>query len=81
VLALHRDLAALRRTLEGRARASSPADGILVVERGARVLAMRLYGDAPLPPVEGRVLLWSEDAAYGGDTSADGPCAMIVERA
>ncbi len=93
VLSLYRDALALRRVLGGAAvRASSPASGIVVIERGAHLLACCLKGSGevalPRPAV---VRLDSEALAYGGAAAPlatvprlvrfDGPRALVLERA
>jgi maltooligosyltrehalose trehalohydrolase len=47
--ALYRDLLARRRELDGEARATSPVEGALVVQRGRHVLAVALRGGLALP--------------------------------
>lgn len=64
-LRLYRDLLELRRTLSGRARASSPAPGGLIVSRGPVRLLVTLEPDVRLPWDPGAAVEWqSESPAY-----------------
>jgi maltooligosyltrehalose trehalohydrolase len=71
VHALYRDLLARRRELAGDARAVSPVEGALVVQRGPHVLAVALRGGISLPwplpsPAPGHgvahALIWHSEA-------------------
>jgi maltooligosyltrehalose trehalohydrolase len=81
VLRLYRALAALRRTLPLERSARSPEEGIVVIERGRFVLAARLSGDAPLPEIDGRMILDTEDRQFTTSPDPAGPRAIVVERA
>ena len=59
-----RDLLAVRRLLEGGARASSPAEGALVVERGKHVLLAAFRDGVTLPRPRGATLWNSEREEY-----------------
>jgi maltooligosyltrehalose trehalohydrolase len=93
ILALYRDLLALRAELRGEdARATSPAPGVVQIERGRHVLMALLSGRAEVPvPWPGRVRLDTQARAYGGDAQPlervrdtlllERPRALVLERA
>jgi len=91
VLALYRDLIALRARLDGPVRAESPAEGLLRVERGRHGLAVCLRGSGRVPaPAGAAPRLCTEEARYGGAGGVElaggavrfaGPGAMVWERA
>ncbi len=73
VLRLYRDLLALRRELPPFTSATSPAPGLLLIRRGARALALSLGASGSIPiPRRMRVLLDTEEAAYGGRAQSIG---------
>ena len=78
ILALYRDLLARRRELAGEARASSPVEGALVVQRGRHTLAvaLKVTGElsVPLPGASGAdALIWHSEAPDYVDVSRDTP--------
>lgn len=91
VHALYRALLEARSRLSGPVRAESPAEGLVIIERGRHGLAACLRGshDAPVPS-DARAILTTEADRYGGQGGASlhdgyarlsGPGAILWERA